>query len=120
LTNPLKANERHRLPGALHGKPFAWQVTSDGGEERFLVVVARHRLPLVETQLAALEGARPSTGNDALAGKVDTPRGVGAMVEDAPDASSRSGPLDRLAKRLEGSGDAGVWVRVMRLEHPAP
>ena len=48
-------------------------------------------------------------------------RGVGAMVEDVPEgASSTGGPLERLAKRLEGSGDAGVWVRVLRLEHPSP
>lgn len=121
LTNPLQANQRHRLPGALHGKPFAWQVTTNGGEERFLVVVSRHRLSLVETQLAALEGARAPDGNEPLAGNVDTPRGVGAMVEDVPDAaSSAGGPLERLAKRLEGSGDAGVWVRVLRLEHPSP
>src|SRR5262249_27401259 len=110
LTNPPQANERHRLPGSLRGKPFAWQVTTNGGEERFLVVVARHRLPLVETQLAALEGAQPSDGGDHLAGNVDTPRGVGAMVEDVPDAASAGGPLDHLAKRLERSGDSGVWV----------
>lgn len=40
-TNPLSGGVRHRLPGRRSGVPQAWEVSSAGGREAFLVVAAR-------------------------------------------------------------------------------
>ena len=109
--NPLAPGVDHRLPGLLQGHPFAWEVTPGSGVETFVVVVGRHALPEAESEIASLTPPR--------AGAPASPeRGVEGLVPDAraplPSGGNR---LDGLVKRLTAAGDAGVWVRRLRVVH---
>ncbi|MGV8041319.1 MAG: serine/threonine-protein kinase [Thermoanaerobaculaceae bacterium] len=120
--NPLPAGVRHRLPGRRSGVPQAWEVSSAGGREAFLVVAAREPLPEIERELASFEAADPSRraeagGQPATTGEL---RGVGGLAASsaAPAAGARA--LDRLAARLAArqQADGSVWVQQLELENP--
>jgi hypothetical protein len=76
LENPLPAATRRRLPGTIEGKPFSWQVTTEGGAETLMVVVSRERLPELEAALARAAAAGEATrgiGGLAPGGEAETP-----------------------------------------------
>ena len=76
VRNPLPAGSRHRLPGTIAGKPFAWQVTSQGGAETFMVVVSHEPVPELEAALARASSASEATrgiGGLAPGGEAETP-----------------------------------------------
>jgi hypothetical protein len=75
LENPLPAGADHRLPGTIGGKPFSWQVTTEGGAETLMVVVSRERLPELEAAM----------GRTVRAGEVL--RGMGGL---APGGGSKA------------------------------
>jgi serine/threonine-protein kinase len=107
LSNPLAAG-RSSLPGRCNGAEMAWQVSSRGGREHFLIVASPERLPELEQQLARL--AVPSWGG--------TPRGVGALVGAAAPAP-RLQELKELARiASEPKTHArGVWVKEVVLRN---
>mgnify|MGYP003694504743 CR=1 FL=1 len=91
---PALPEELHQLPGRLRGQPFAWQVTSAGGDESFVIVASRRPLPEMESLAASLDAASPDR---APVESNEATRGVGGM---APDPSPAAKPA---AARLPGS-----------------
>lgn len=120
--NPLPAGVRHRLPGRSSGVPQAWEVSSAGGREAFLVVAAREPLPEIESELASFEAADPSRrpeapGHPATTGEL---RGIGGLAESSSASPAGSRALDRLAAQLAARqrADGSVWVQQLELENP--
>lgn len=120
--NPLAPGVRHRLPGRRSGVPQAWQVSSAGGREVFLVVAAREPMPEVEHELASFEAADPSrrpdtAGQPPSAGEL---RGVGGLTTTSAATLAGDRALERLAARLAARqrADGSVWVQRLELENP--
>ncbi|HPW54481.1 MAG TPA: serine/threonine-protein kinase [Thermoanaerobaculaceae bacterium] len=121
--NPLPAGVRHRLPGRRSGVPQAWEVSSAGGREAFLVVAAREPLPEIEREMASFEAADPArhprAGEPPPAASGEL-RGIGGLTGSsaAPAAGNRT--LDRLAARLVARqrADGSVWVQQLDLSNP--
>lgn len=123
LANPIAADSTVVLPGPIGGRENAWQVTSRGGREHFLVVASRAPIAEIERELTRLPVARP--GHPIRYARLTAPvlerlRGVGGVVEvPAEAAPRRAGAFDRfqaLAGR-EAVKDS-VWVRAITLENP--
>lgn len=120
--NPLPAGVRHRLPGRRSGVSQAWEVSSVGGREVFLVVASRQPLPEVEHEYGSFEAAdpsrRPEPGERATT--ASELRGIGGLAASsaAPPAGGRA--LDRLAARLVARqrADGSVWVHQLDLSNP--
>lgn len=108
LPNPLAAHTLHRLPGTRGGRPFDWQVTSEGGSETVIVVASRAPIGALERGLRELPPAspdRPVTFGRLDTSGVDFLRGIGGMRQSA--VAGRPGAT-RLAKVLSGSTRAGA------------
>jgi hypothetical protein len=120
--NPLPAGVRHRLPGRRSGVPQAWEVSSAGGREAFLVVAARTALPDLERELGSFEAAdparRPEHGEPATGDAVL--RGIGGLAASSASPAGSSRSLDRLAARLAAQqrADGSVWVQQLELSNP--
>jgi hypothetical protein len=115
LQNPVSAG-RHRLPGVCGGQDTAWEVTSAGEHEHFLVMASPTRLTQVEARLSALP--RP-----IRAGAEDT-RGVGRQVP-LPEESRGSVGFRDLEDLAHGevaprSRAEDVWSQEIVLDNPAP
>jgi hypothetical protein len=123
--NPLTAGVLHHLPGGEQDSGLAWQVTSAGGHERFLILACAEALTPVTEAIAAL----PAAGVDA---KVSYPtlsvaalsklRGTGGIVRTEPlSRDSHESMLAGLARELaRSSGGRAIWMRTIVLENPAP
>lgn len=123
LTNPLPANERHRLPGRQVGDPVYWQVTSTGGREHFLVFAS----PEPPTALARLLESLPRPALDTPVSAQRLPdealltlRGVGGLVQKpATTATPRLADLTAAALVNGREEVRGIWVRELTLQNPA-
>jgi hypothetical protein len=121
-SNPLPAGVRHRLPGRRSGVPQAWEVSSAGGREAFLVVAARVALPDLERELGSFEAAdparRPEHGEPATGEAVL--RGIGGLAASSAGPTGGVRSLDRLAARLaaQQQADGSVWVQQLELSNP--
>ena len=107
-SNPLAAGVRHRLPGRRSGVPQAWEVSSAGGREAFLVVAARTALPDLERELGSFEAAdparRPEHG-EPVAGEAVL-RGIGGLAASSACPDRRS-PVSRPSGGPSGGAAAG-------------
>jgi len=65
--NPLPAGSEATLPGARGGVAQQWQVTSAGGDEHFLVILARAPLPEAERLLSRWQQAASEAPDDRRA-----------------------------------------------------
>lgn len=120
LANPLPANRRLRVPGAVDGAPQDWVVTSAGGQERFMVVAARRRLPEVEQVVARFDAADAERQVDmSRKGPAETVslRGVGGLAGAVPGGSRLAALRDRLPALVAGEP---LWVDEVVLDNPAP
>jgi hypothetical protein len=123
--NPLAPDSLVRLPGSVDGRPIAWNVTSAGGREHFLVVASPDPVPDLESRLPALPApapGRPITYPPVPGAAIERLRGVGGVAE-VP--SSRPGPASGLFEEFRAlasreSGVSGLWVRQITLQNPAP
>lgn len=104
--NPV-APGTQRLPGAIDGRSFGWQVTSAGGEEHVLVLRSDRPIDELETVLALLPGA----SRDAATGPPldvgvrlkQTLRGMAGLAPSAPEA--RGGAYLQTLVTEHGLGD---------------
>jgi serine/threonine protein kinase len=111
--NPIAGGRRQVLPGRCGGTATAWQVSSAGGREFFLVMASPVRLTQMEEKLAALSTPRPS--DERL-------RGVGertALPEEAPVTITFPELID-LAEADAGpkTRARGLWHEEIVLENP--
>lgn len=120
--NPLSGGVRHRLPGRRSGVPQAWEVSSAGGREAFLVVAARQPLPDLEGDLGSFEPSDPDRRPVAGHADTDAPvlRGIGGLAASSASPLPGDRALDRLAARLAArrSTDGSVWVQQLELSNP--
>jgi hypothetical protein len=120
-SNPLSGGTRHRIPGPRDGQAVYWQVTSQGGRERFLLVASPQPVPEVEAEIAALE--RPQFGQLVATpletGVLERIRGLGGLASGSARSPSEPGRLARLAQRLTAQPEIahGAWIRQFELEN---
>ena len=127
-TNPVPADSTILLPGTMDGKESAWQVTSAGGREHFLIVASPHPVEELEADLARMPAPRrdrPIAYARVDPSTLDGLRGVGGVaVVDAPASPARAAraPAFERFRALAGreTGVRGTWVRQIALENPAP
>lgn len=120
VANPVTAETPIRIPGTPD-QEFAWQVTSVGGHEHFLIFASPDRLAALEEVFAALP--RPELGKRVTAvripkGALSKLRGVGGLTA-APAVKSAS--LSKLFTSPLGDGAEtahGMWVRQLTVENP--
>ncbi len=125
LTNPLTAEQRHRLPGVQDGEQTHWQVTSPGGREHFLIFASPDPpSPAFERMFASLP--RPTAGKPVLAHRLSSEavgvlRGVGGLSSTPAPKDQPSRLTAMFATPLAATEEAvrGVWVRQITLENPA-
>jgi len=70
--NPLPAGSETRLPGQQGERALSWEVSSSGGREEFLVILADRALPALEHRLAgyaAATGDPPQRGVGRISGE---------------------------------------------------
>jgi hypothetical protein len=114
LRNPIAAG-RHWLPVVCGGADTAWEVSSSGGREHFLVLASPRRLVEVEAKLAGLavparEGIETAREVGTRVVVPDEPRGTVGFRELADIARSEVATLHRAE---------GVWTQEIVLENPA-
>jgi hypothetical protein len=124
LTNPLPADQKLRLPGAVKGLQKGWVVTSAGRREHFLVLATPDRPEEFEADLAQLPPADPGRPVHLPGEVVHHFRGVGGVGTMAAPSSTAatSNRLFQEAHRLAGKSEAvrGAWLRQFDLENPRP
>ncbi len=114
-SNPLvKGN--HRLPGSLGGEPQSWEVTSAGGEERFLIVGSRNELPELERLRTEHESARTGRAVDPGDHLAEVARGVGGLR--ASESTGSNSLLGRLHAGLTSRRQEKVWTELLVLDNP--
>jgi hypothetical protein len=123
LTNPLPAGETHRLPGTGNGKEVAWQVTSAGGREHYLIFASPHQLEDFERSVAALP--RPQLDKPVVSVQLSEQmmnklRGVGGLATTgAAPAGTSSVVFPFATPLLEGAETArGLWAREIVFDNP--
>lgn len=122
-TNPIAPDSALVLPGPIGGHENAWQVTSRGGREHFLVVASAAPIAEIEREFNRLPEARP--GRPIRYARVEAPvlerlRGVGGVAPLPADTTPRrAGAFERF-QALAGRETVrdSVWVRSITLENP--
>ena len=124
--NPLPPDSLMVLPGTIGGRENAWNVTSRGGREHFLVVVSPHPVEELEGELARLpapRAGRPIAYAPVPSQAMERLRGVGGLAPVPPEESATPrtrSAFDRFRSLAEReTGMSGVWVRQLVLENPA-
>ncbi len=121
--NPVRTDQKVRLPGTRGGQQHYWQVHSVGGQEHFFLYVSPTRLVDLEPLLAALPRAElgRSVNNVALpASAIGLLRGVGGLSAASSETSSignELGDLQPLSDRNESA--EGVWARRVSFQNPS-
>jgi hypothetical protein len=112
LGNPLAGGRAHTLPGTCGGQGTAWQVSSSGGREHFLLMASPQRLSRVEERLASLPVPDPAARARGVGGRVPVSDGGAASFSELVAlARSEAGPKTRAR---------GLWFEEIVLENPAP
>lgn len=100
--NPLRGGASHELPGRVAGQPIYWQVSSDGGEERILVVASPEPQEELEREISRLPAPRAESATPVFA-ELSEPtvrrlRGIGwlgAPAESPGNAGTTTGARPR-------------------------
>jgi eukaryotic-like serine/threonine-protein kinase len=126
LTNPLPANQTHRVPGrsAVGGDDVYWRITTAGQREHFYVFASPEPQALFEQMLAVLPRPSADTRVEPVpisSETMSTLRGVGglARVEPTQKGPTLSFPF---AKPLPDAMESvqGLWARQISFENPVP
>ncbi len=132
--NPLGGGAGHELPGRVAGQPIYWQVSSDGGEERILVVASPEPQEELEREISLLPAPRAESAAPVFAelseptvrrlrgiGWLGTPTESSANSEASSGASTTSRPtptgaVDRIrAIAHQTETTRGVYLREITL-----
>jgi serine/threonine-protein kinase len=125
VTNPLAADQMHRIPGRIGDQDYSWQVDTAGGQEHFIVFASPQPLGDFEQSVfAALP--RPEVGKPILAARLSDQaagalRSVGGLAAKAETRVVKTGSLIQLfAKPLEDKEETaqGLWVRQLTINNP--
>ena len=128
-TNPLPAHVRHRLPGVVDGQDMAWQVTTAGQREHFLLFVSPTPSPEFERMFERLPP--PTVNGPSLSAQLspqdlDVLRGVGGLAPSPKPAAGaqvdlqlRNVPEFSTPLSLATETAHGVWVRRLSVANPA-
>lgn len=120
--NPLPPDSSVVLPGTIGGRDNAWQVTSRGGREHFLIVASPEPIAAIEMELASLPAARPDRPIRYAAvpdATIERLRGVGGVTALPPATAPGAGSFARFRSLAGREGVAsGVWIRTITLENP--
>jgi len=123
---PLPAGTT-RLPVGREGEPYAWTVSSAGGQEHFLVVGSPDPLPLLEEFLADVpppaQGDQVQFAYRIPSAQTDRLRGVGILAPDpstvtAGADSSRIARAERALAAFRKTKGSAIWVRRIDLANP--
>ena len=123
LTNPLPAEQPHRLPGVQEGRPLSWQVTSAGGREHFLIFASPEPSEAFEQMVATLPPPTPDKPVQAVRlsrEAVGVLRGVGGLTSTPVQTSQQLRLTRDFATPLVAGEETvrGVWIRQLTLENP--
>lgn len=123
LPNPLPAGRPHRLPGTRDGELIAWQVTSAGGREHFLVMASPRPSPEFEAIFATLPQpafGRPVLAEPLSAGGRSVLRGVGGLTASSIPVNQQLRLLPEFSTPLGAAEEVaeGVWIRQVTFENP--
>jgi hypothetical protein len=127
LSNPLPPGQTHRLPGKdQRQRELAWQVSSRGGREHFLLVVRRERSPEFEKIISTLpppvldrdpepQRLSPDAVNTlrsvgGLAVSSVAPAGTSLLLHQQPEYSTKFVPGEQTAR--------DTWIRQATFENP--
>jgi hypothetical protein len=124
LSNPLPPATRHDLPGVVAGERLAWEVSTAGGREHFLLFASPEPpSPALQRIFASLP--QPSVGGTPVPAPVSPDlavelRGVGGLVK-SPVPSEASALTRDFTVALSNIEETvrGAWVRQLTLENPA-
>ena len=122
LTNPVPAGT-HRLPGVREGSEVAWQVTTAGGREHYVLYASPQRLGDLEQWWASFpraEFGRPVEATQRLAAdSVGILRSVGGLKPIGPAERPASSGLIGLPPLLQRSETVqGLWAREITFDNP--
>lgn len=123
IPNPLPAGRSHRLPGTHDGELIAWQVTSAGGREHFLIMASPRPSRAFEAIFAMLP--QPVFGRPVLAEPLSPEgrsvlRSVGGLAASSIPVDQQLRLLPEFSKPL-GTGEEvadGIWIRQVTFENP--
>lgn len=116
-----------RLPVGSSGEPYAWTVSSAGGQEHFLVVGSPDPLPMLEEFLAdippPIRGESADFAYRIPSAQTDRLRGVGILAPDpstvtAGADSSRIARAERALAAYRKTKGSAIWVRRIDLANP--
>lgn len=119
--NPLEADVEHRLPGAIEGADFNWEVTSVGERETLMVIASRSRLSGIEDKLQGVPTAQVGRPVEISSQDlVPLLRGIGGLKQAAPDQSVQGLSLSTAFSGLASHAlkESGLWTRRMELTNP--
>jgi hypothetical protein len=121
--NPIRAEQKVRLPGVRDGEQHYWKVTTVGGQEHFFLYVTPTRLVDFEQLLAALPPAELGRSVSSLplpTSAIGLLRGVGGLSAApssvTPPIGNELGDLRPLPDRNESA--EGVWARRVSFQNP--
>ena len=120
-SNPLRAGQRHDLPGIVDGERLAWRVSTAGGHEHFLIF-ASPEPPSADLDRVFASLPHPTVESPAVPVTADLGlalRGVGGLAK-APVQPSSAGLNREFTVPLPTGEETvqGVWVRRLTLENP--
>ena len=127
VSNPLSAGVTHRLPGKdQKQQELAWQVSSPGGREHFLLVARRERSPEFEKIISTLpppvldrdpepqrlspEAVSTLRSVGGLAVSSVSPAGTSLLLHQQPEYSTRFVPGEETVR--------GPWIRHAVFDNP--
>ena len=120
--SPLRAGQRHEIPGEVNGERTFWVINSAGGREHFVIFATPDPPTPAFTRMFA-NLPRPTMEAPILAQPLTTElvgalRGVGGLTT-APARTSSVLTKDMTVPLPDGEETArGAWVRQLTLENP--
>jgi len=124
LVNPLRADQRHRLPGNAGGDARFWGSSSAGGIETISIIASLEPLVDLEKELTRLPHAASEAPPAIAAPAIERSlRGLGRLLaSERPGGPATARPLAGVLGRVatRAAGESGVWITQLQLRNPAP